>query len=44
MEGLVDHGALLRREESGTTTTESEDEFDTGEHLCLSGELSIPHL
>lgn len=35
VEGSVDHGALLRREDSGSTIAESEDGLVTGEHLCL---------
>lgn len=29
---MVDHGALLRREHSGSTITGSEDGLDTGKH------------
>lgn len=42
VEGLVDHGAL-RREDYGSTITESEDGLDIGEHLRPLRELSIPY-
>lgn len=41
VEGMVDHGSLLRRENSGSTITESEDGLDTGEQSPFLFALSL---